>query len=279
MLCHQTFVIHFQPLSNGSISPSTDEWIEFTNEIHPSQQFTACHWIKAKYFNRNIQINLWSYCTMESVNDAMKCVQIYLDQSLKSAARNLEMTAEIPYTKGRLEISMEVKPFLHRAWVHFCWSFSGSRGENRFYYNGHLLGIDTVLARNNTTIIKDSTKMFDSALIFGQEPDKMRGEFEKFQAFIGDLAEFNLWNYMLDDKHIIDMAQCKDWTKGNVVAWDKDNITAHNVDMEDLWNASTLCSEQQTFVIFPERVTFAQAKQTCAVYGGKIAVPLSLIHI
>ena len=91
--CHKSFVIPFQPLIDSSFSPSTDEWIEFTNDIPHSKEFTACHWIRTKYFNKHTAFVLWSYCTIESVDGAMECIQIDLNDALKSANRDVTMKA------------------------------------------------------------------------------------------------------------------------------------------------------------------------------------------
>ena len=51
--------------------------------------------------------------------------------------------------------------------------------------------------------------MNDYALIFGQEQDRIRGGFERGQAYIGHLSEFNIWNVTLSEKDIFDMATCQ----------------------------------------------------------------------
>ena len=50
--------------------------------------------------------------------------------------------------------------------------------------------------------------MLNTSLIFGQEPDSFRGGFDKAQAYIGDLAEFNIWDTILERDFIEDMAKC-----------------------------------------------------------------------
>ena len=275
LACHKSFVAHFQPKINGSISPSTDELIEFTNDIPNSKEFTACHWIKTNYFNQDVSFTLWSYCTIEVADDTMQCLQIWLKGYSKSLDRNVEIHAFIPSTQKNIRIVRVVRGFLHRTWVHFCWSLSSITKESRFYYNGKSLGTDIVPVANHVNIIKDSSQMFDHAFIFGQDPDKMRGGFEKFQSFIGDLTGLNLWNYLQNDSKIMDMALCMDWEGGNVLAWEKPNIKTQNVSMEGLENVRELCIEEHRFVIFPESVTFPKAKQTCEVHGGRIAVPRS----
>ena len=143
VLAHNSFVVSFQSEFNGAIPPSTDEWIEFLNEIPSSKEFTACHWLKPKYFNRDISITLWSYCTIDTDN-VRQCLQISLQNKRDSANRDLVARAWIPLKEGLRLSKMDVKHFLHRSWVHFCWGFSSVSRKNKFYYNGNLLGIDVI---------------------------------------------------------------------------------------------------------------------------------------
>ena len=112
VICQTTFMIPFQPLVKGSFSPSIDEWIEFTNQISPSKEFTACHWIRPKYFNKRIAINLWSYCTLAREGDLMGCLQIGLHGSQKTANRDVEIKAWIPYKNGYVETTHLIDNFL-----------------------------------------------------------------------------------------------------------------------------------------------------------------------
>lgn len=274
--CKNTFVVSFQSGNNGGDSASTDEWIEFLSTVPSSKEFTACQWIKPKYINLSLGVNLWSYCTMETVDDTMKCLQMWLDITKESAGRDLTVNGWFPWKNEYKTLSMDVKPFLHRSWAHFCWSLSSISGEGKFYYNGKLLGIYNVMGMENQTIINSAGEMFDVALIFGQEPDSMRGGYDKFQAFIGDLTELNIWNHIVGDEKLTEIAQCKDnGAKGNVVAWEKANLKAHNVVLKDLKDASSLCFEHHNFVIFPQKVIYSQAKRVCAIHGGKLALPKS----
>jgi hypothetical protein len=154
-------------------------------------------------------------------------------------------------------------------------TISSISGETKFYYNGNLVGTKLGLFNKNEIILQNSSEMYDFALIFGQEPDKIKGGFDPFQAFIGDLAELNIWNYVLNGTEILNMGKCNIRRKGNVVAWKKQNITIHNVEIKDLEDASALCSTKRNFVIFPDLVRFSQAKETCKIHGGHVAVPKS----
>ena len=171
--CHKSFVIHFQPQSKGAISPTTEEWIEFTNEIPHSKEFTSCLWLKTNYYNQMIPFMLWSYCTAESADDEMRCLQVYLKAFPESLQRNVKIEAWIPSNGQRIKLVREVKGFLHRKWIHFCWSVSSITRKNQFYYNGQLLVKNPGLTAKNENVLDDSTEMIDTALIFGQEPDKL----------------------------------------------------------------------------------------------------------
>ena len=45
--------------------------------------------------------------------------------------------------------------------------------------------------------------------------------------------------------------------------------------IKDLENVSSLCNNERNFVIFPELVGFSEAKKTCRIHGGHVAVPKS----
>ena len=267
-----TFYIPFQSGTVGAVSPSVDEWIEFPNGLPDSKEVTICQWIRTKFFNIQIDVNLWSYCTIQSKDDAMECTQAMLKQFPSSGNRDVLMKFGIWAAEEHVQI-VEIDNFLHRTWIHICLSSSSITDETKIFYNGRLIGKRPSLVPKNQNIIKNSSEVYDSALIFGQEPDVMRGDFDSQQSFMGDLAEFNLWNYVLDVNLIIDLATCQSLQKGNVVAWKREQIQKHNVIIEDMKDPTTFCTIEKSFVIFPKRKSFVEAKKTCQVHGGNVAVP------
>ena len=104
--CDEGFFIAFQTDYKGTSSPSIDEWIEFNNTIPSTNEFTACHWIRARYFNKRISVNLWSYCRQDNDDSALECVQLFLQHSLKSAHRDLTMNLQIPFNNSFLNLSL-----------------------------------------------------------------------------------------------------------------------------------------------------------------------------
>ena len=66
------------------------------------------------------------------------------------------------------------------------------------------------------------------------------GKFQKFKSLLGELSEFNVWNYTLSDKEVQDMYRCKLWKSGNVIRWEKNEIKVHRVLFKSLSNANDL---------------------------------------
>ena len=271
----ESFYIPFQPKRSGSFSPSTEQWIEYKHEIPRSQEITACHWIRTKYFNQDIPVFFWSYCTVEVKGDEMECMEVYLENdNIKSANRELIMTAHYKTRNSNIQKHASVLNFQHRTWGFFCLISTSVRDETRFYYNGKEIGSTAGLRRNNETLLKKSKDVFASGLTFGQEPDSIKGSYDPYQAFLGDVAEFNVWNSVLNNTEISDMAKCIKNLKGNIVSWQKRNFIMHEVDTIGM-HLKQLCKIEHRKIIFPIKLQYLQAKEICEIHGGRVVVPKS----
>ena len=274
----QTFVASFQANITGAHTASSTAWIHFARPMKGSREFTACHWIQVKFFNRDIAACLWSYCTIETLGDRMECVQVCMQAMSETANQNLLFEAWVPLqnNRGTHKIKTKLKFYRHRTWTHICWSFSGLTGTSKVYHNGELLESDKQLTiAYNEIRLKASDSVVNSALMFGQEPDNITSGFQSTQAYLGQLSELNIWNYTLDDKNVLDMASCNHSSKGNIVSWDKSDWTLHNVLLEDVDIGRTFCEHHDEYIIFPDKLRFLEAKKTCEIHGGKLAVPRS----
>ena len=277
------FIASFQTGLEGTFAPDENVWLEFLNEVHPSKEFTICHWINIKFLNSGISACLWSYCTVEKEDDPMECLQLCLDGIWDTANRNMQLLITIPSrNEGQRHKSvLPLKAYHHRTWNHLCWTLSTITEWSTFYHNGNEIGRKQVNTTNIGLALKGSSQMHGASFIFGQEPDSIRGGFNLHEAFIGDLTEFNVWNYTLSDSEIYSMAACDMFARGNVVSWElnnqatKKNIAVHNVEITEFANPTVLCNVNHHLVIFPEIVQFAEAKETCVVHGGSLAVPRS----
>ena len=109
--------------------------------------------------------------------------------------------------------------------------------------------------------------MDESSLIFGQEPDSIRYRFDSHQAIIGDISEFNVWNYTLSASKISSLATCESFEKGNIISWEPNNFINSNVKITRFLDSGTLCNTSPRFVILTERVQYLEAKKICKIHG------------
>nr|XP_006815114.1 PREDICTED: uncharacterized protein LOC100367357 [Saccoglossus kowalevskii] len=90
---------------------------------------------------------------------------------------------------------------------HICVTWASATGRWEAFVDGVSVGIGT--------ISKGKPIQGGGVLILGQEQDSVGGGFDPFQAFIGRLTGFNLWDYILTNQEIIDKLD-----QGNIYAWD-----------------------------------------------------------
>ena len=117
-----------------------------------------------------------------------------------------------------------MKSYVHRTWTHLCWRFSSITGENEFFQNGESLGQKLFNSSNSEWVVKGKDDSTDSSFVFGQEQDELGGGFEKYEAFIGDLSEYNFWNFTLEESDIRKMSHCSKMLKGNIIGWNISNL-------------------------------------------------------
>ena len=188
----QTYVASFQTDIIGSPSATSDVWLEYDKDIPSSKDFTVCHWIKVKFYDNDIAAYLWSYCTIQREGQKIECLQVCLEGVAHTANRDLEFNGEIKLRNYDCVKIMRTKlnHYQHITWSHLCWSFSSITGIIKFHQNGGMVRKDILDVAMDDWPTKASHEMNDAALIFGQDPDSMRGGFNKGQAYLGELSEF-----------------------------------------------------------------------------------------
>jgi hypothetical protein len=125
---------------------------------------------------------------------------------------------------------------------------------------------------------KNGTDDLKEAFIYGQEPDVIKGDFDHLETFLGDLANLNIWSYVLSDSNISLISDCLDesmYNKGDVIAWDIDDFIIHKAIVQNGVESTTFCDLVENFVLFPQKRLFKEAKIICEIHGGQLAVPNS----
>ena len=127
--CQKSFLLAFQK-SKGR---SATEWAEYEGKISHLKAFTGCHWEKLEFFNLKTHY-IWNYCTIKNPSDKIECMQMSARRDKTSIGRDI--LVQISFGKGNNKLTI-IKPFMHRTWNHFCWSYDSSSGENKIYVNGN----------------------------------------------------------------------------------------------------------------------------------------------
>jgi hypothetical protein len=227
-----SFIANFQKSGQWS----SKEVLEFKGSfLSTVEEFTACHWEKLSYFSSGIN-QIWAYCEeADQSNGRLRCIQAWTEADNSTGGRDVHYEIYIDgWTATTIYIRFEISPYLHRSWNHFCWTYSSTSTTNKLYHNGRLVGTKSNFDAHGGKLpaINASRYLKDSSIILGQEPDTMRGNYDATQAFYGKLAEFNMWDYVLEDNIIRQMSQCaSNLPKGNLIAWDQRKFEMNSVDV------------------------------------------------
>ncbi|XP_075297283.1 neuronal pentraxin-1 isoform X1 [Opisthocomus hoazin] len=103
-------------------------------------------------------------------------------------------------------------------WHHICVTWTTRDGVWEAYQDGTQTGSGENLAPYHP--IKPQ-----GVLVLGQEQDTLGGGFDATQAFVGELAHFNVWDRKLSPGEVYSLATCSSKAlTGNVIAWAEANI-------------------------------------------------------
>uniref|UniRef100_A0A8C5UBK3 Pentraxin (PTX) domain-containing protein n=1 Tax=Malurus cyaneus samueli TaxID=2593467 RepID=A0A8C5UBK3_9PASS len=103
-------------------------------------------------------------------------------------------------------------------WHHICVTWTTRDGVWEAYQDGTQTGNGENLAPYHP--IKPQ-----GVLVLGQEQDTLGGGFDATQAFVGELAHFNVWDRKLSPGEVYGLATCSSKAlAGNVIAWAETNI-------------------------------------------------------
>lgn len=269
----KTFIASFQTSGEWS----ENEWIEYNRTIPSLAEFTACHWEKVQYFSAQIN-TVWSYCVYATKDDLkLRCVEVYYLTS-SDVGGNIDFNVFIDgWTDKRLYARFKKVSYYHRSWNHFCWTYSIKTGIHKLYHNGQWVGTVSMINEHQLSgsLIRGSSSVYDSAFIIGQEPDSMRGDFSKAQAFPGEIAELNIWDRLIGENDIFEIAKCMNTYKGNAVTWKKSLLTMGSVKIIDIDDSSIFCKDEVLYVMFPQKVSLKYGGRICSKFGGKVSVPYS----
>nr|XP_009663529.1 PREDICTED: neuronal pentraxin receptor [Struthio camelus australis] len=113
----------------------------------------------------------------------------------------------------RLQVAQLPLSLKDKAWHHICVAWTTRDGKWSAYQDGEQRGASENLASWHA--IKPQ-----GVIILGQEQDTLGGRFDATQAFVGEIAQFGVWDHMLAPAEILALANCTSHLQGNVIQWD-----------------------------------------------------------
>ena len=267
-------VIHVSKTTTFSISLqsnkklSLEDWARYDGNIPRLEEFTACHWDKLSYFSTHVS-TIWNYCYTKTNNSSLWCIQIEYAPLIETAYRHMLLVAYF----GSDQISAKIIPFQHRAWNYICWTYSTVTKENELFFNGKLL---VRKKYSQLPVVEGNGNVYASEFVIGQEQDVVGGGYTVSQTYSGEIAELNIWDYVLEQDMIKNVAECNNRVSGNIVSWETEKWNVNQGVIHNQLDEKIFCRHNKQLVIFPTRQPLHISKIICAAHGGKIATPMSM---
>nr|XP_033785356.1 neuronal pentraxin receptor [Geotrypetes seraphini] len=102
-------------------------------------------------------------------------------------------------------------------WHHICISWTTRDGVWAAFQDGEKRGTSENLSAWHP--IRSG-----GVIILGQEQDVLGGRFDATQAFVGEIAQLNMWDRILTPAEILGIANCTHPLSGNMVQWDDKQV-------------------------------------------------------
>ncbi|XP_059536854.1 neuronal pentraxin receptor [Myotis daubentonii] len=164
--------------------------------------FTVCMWLRSRSGGTG-QGTPFSYSVLGQANEIVL---------LEAGPDPMELL--INDKVAQLPLSLK-----DNGWHHICIAWTTRDGLWSAYQDGELRGSGENLAAWHP--IKPH-----GILILGQEQDTLGGRFDATQAFVGDIAQFNLWDHALTSAQVLGIANCTGPLLGNVLPWEDKLVEA-----------------------------------------------------
>ena len=283
---YQSFEVNFE----SPVEWSPEKSMEFKGPIPQLQEFTSCHWEKKFYRSKKIS-QIWKYCGLLSgTEDNLFCIGTYSSGIPVVASKPSHYSLSlVNVSNTTLKVKISVNFTHHRIWNHVCYLYSSITKSIVLYYNGENVTKSIVLYYNGEKVktishlsewpvVPGSSEVYGHAFLVGQGMDGLRKGYTASRAFFGYLTEINLWNTLISEKEIKDMAKRKSFLKGNIVSWNYQYFEIKDLKKQNVENMTDHLENKKQFFIFPKRQLFDVANKTCSAHGGSIVTPESEIE-
>ena len=276
-LAVESFVVDFESPLVWSLEKS----MSYKNSISQMNDFTSCHWEKKMYTSTKTS-PAWQYCTILNPDDVgnnkkedLSCVGLHSGDLPVSSTKNTFYYLSLDNVDNKtMNVKFDVKSTYNRVWSHVCIVYSRNWKSVTLYHDGKLIERDK---KDSLPKIPGITggKEAPQSFIVGQQSDAFRTGFTGSNTFFGMISEVNIWDRILDDEEIRDMAERKVFPKGNIISWTYDNFEIKGLKTQNFTDISSHLKNKKQLIIFPKRLLYSVANRLCAAYGGTIVTPES----
>jgi len=234
----------------------TDTSLKYNSTIlTPLLSYTFCHRFQLYYTRPRMYLSTYAF-------DDEETNELYSEYHLgRSAFRVCK--------RGTKYCSWhrEMPPF--RFWRHICLTYDAFRDVYKLYVDGEKVDSGSFAGDNEVQPVRPG-----GIFVVGQDQDELDGGYNRKQSWSGEITQYNLWDFAIEDYDIANMAECRADVFGNIVRWDKDFWLERNVTGE-MRPTFELCSnaedeEGPQYFLFPEEFDFFFYNSFCQNLGGEI---------
>ncbi|XP_064092387.1 uncharacterized protein LOC135205555 [Macrobrachium nipponense] len=231
--------------------PSTEAFLRynFSGERPPLEALSVCYRFSIQQYRDGVFF--LSYATSDAHDNALLFYQ-------------REDTMNFYYNDVEASVSMKlwVEDTLD-VWHHHCHLI---RFPNyRFYVDGKLRGSGEMVGENGVL-------RMNGTVYIGQEQDSFAGGLDRLQTTSAYITQINVWDYLLQELQITEMASCRANHVGNVLSTDESKFEVMNVIAENR-SVESFCTERSEFTLIPEKWHLGPSIKFCQVSNSEIFVP------
>jgi len=158
-------------------------------------------------------------------------------------------------------------------WRFICISYDGAKDLYKLFADGEKVSSGSFAGDNPVAPVRSGGVNY-----LGQDQDSVGGGFNGKQSWSGEITQFNIWDFALEDYSIENAAECRSDILGNVQRWDIDNWVLNDVSSKSapLFELCGAADEGNAkWFLFPNPFDYWFYKSWCSNQGGAIAVPVS----
>ena len=198
-------------------------------------------------------------------------MQLWYQSHFESLGRSIELLTSLG-SHTIVYNSTLVPEFGYRTWNHICWTYNIGTFRNNLYINGVKISTFKTPWDGFEASFGDHNQ---AAFTIGQDPDfsDVKGNYNKQESFFGNITELNLWDKVLTPDQIQTFANCKDFQKGNLIAWEEVKFDIFNGTVSSIRDMTSLCRPHSRTFLLPGKQRYRDALQVCAAYGGHMFTP------